>query len=151
MSIFAKFTGFYYFFYLILNYYFRLIFSQSLISLTLIEDFLAYFDEKGWDSSEDSLAKLLGEKWGWQHALDYFRMDGSTPVAVRKKMAELFNDSENLRARLFLISTKAGGLGINLCAANRVVIFDASWNPTHVGNFVVLFCCFFFFIPNKKF
>merc|ERR1712038_1472306 len=58
-------------------------------------------------------------------------MDGSTSVDSRKKWCSVFNEEENHRTRLFLISTKAGGIGINLVAANRVIIFDASWNPSH--------------------
>ena len=58
-------------------------------------------------------------------------MDGSTAPDQRKKWCNYFNKASNTQMRLFLISTKAGGLGINLVAANRVIIFDASWNPAH--------------------
>ena len=67
----------------------------------------------------------------WQEGRDYYRMDGSTSPDVRKKWCNYFNKVSNHRMRLFLISTRAGGLGINLVAANRVIIFDASWNPAH--------------------
>ena len=63
--------------------------------------------------------------------MDYFRMDGGTDIGKRDKQIDLFNDTKNKRARLFLISTKAGGIGINLVAANRCVLFDASWNPAN--------------------
>ena len=67
----------------------------------------------------------------WHLNADYFRLDGSTTAELRRNWCNIFNNPSNLRARLFLISTRAGGLGINLVAANRVIIFDASWNPSH--------------------
>uniref|UniRef100_A0A669BB92 DNA helicase n=1 Tax=Oreochromis niloticus TaxID=8128 RepID=A0A669BB92_ORENI len=91
-----------------------LVFSQSLISLDLIEDFLE-----------------LACEGKWYRNIDYYRLDGSTNATTRKKWAEEFNDTSNTRGRLFLISTRAGSLGINLVAANRVIIFDASWNPSY--------------------
>ncbi|XP_078601570.1 uncharacterized protein LOC144876306 isoform X5 [Branchiostoma floridae x Branchiostoma japonicum] len=107
-----------------------LVFSQSLLSLDLIEDFLEYLD--GLAQSEDPKAdEWMNGKYGWGRNLDYFRMDGSTSAALRERWAEIFNSPDNERARLFLISTRAGGLGINLVGANRVIIFDASWNPSH--------------------
>ncbi|CAL9685748.1 unnamed protein product [Knipowitschia caucasica] len=99
-----------------------LVFSQSLISLDLIEDFL----------KEAHRARVTQGKAGsWIKNIDYYRLDGSTNALLRKKWAEDFNNCSNGRGRLFLISTRAGSLGINLVAANRVIIFDASWNPSY--------------------
>ena len=61
--------------------------------------------------------------------IDYFRIDGRISNESRKSQVDSFNDVEN-DARLFLISTRAGGIGINLIGANRAIIFDACWNPT---------------------
>ncbi|XP_051903435.1 transcriptional regulator ATRX-like isoform X3 [Hippocampus zosterae] len=99
-----------------------LVFSQSLVSLNLIESFLTVSHRRRKDSSE-------GER-SWIKNLDYYRLDGSTTIALRTKWAKCFNNITNARGRLFLISTKAGSLGINLVSANRVIIFDASWNPS---------------------
>ncbi|KAL0242626.1 hypothetical protein GEMRC1_005189 [Eukaryota sp. GEM-RC1] len=56
------------------------------------------------------------------------RLDGSMRSLDRKKAMEVFNDPEG-DCFCFLLSTRAGGLGINLTAADVVVIFDSDWNP----------------------
>lgn len=53
-------------------------------------------------------------------------LDGSTPVNTRKKRVEDFQAG---KGDLFLISLKAGGLGLNLTAADYVFLLDPWWNP----------------------
>ena len=67
----------------------------------------------------------------WNKDEDYYRIDGSVNLMDRKNYVDGFNDLDNLRGRLFLISTKAGGIGINLVGANRCIVFDSSWNPCY--------------------
>jgi DNA excision repair protein ERCC-6 len=52
-------------------------------------------------------------------------MDGSTAVYARAPLIHKFNT--NLDIFVFLLTTKVGGLGINLTGADRVVIFDPDW------------------------
>ncbi|KAJ3129731.1 hypothetical protein HK100_008455 [Physocladia obscura] len=58
----------------------------------------------------------------------YFRMDGTTPIKLRIGMVDSFNADSSIT--VFLLTTKVGGLGINLTGANRVLIFDPDWNPS---------------------
>ena len=80
-----------------------LIFSQMTRMLDLIE---SYLEQKG--------RKVC-------------RIDGSVPWQERKKQMDLFNTDPNYG--VFLLSTRAGGLGINLTAADTVIIYDSDWNP----------------------
>ncbi|KAF9288961.1 hypothetical protein BGZ68_010286 [Mortierella alpina] len=57
------------------------------------------------------------------------KLDGKTPMMDRQDMIHEFNHSDNYD--LFLISSGAGSQGVNLVSANRVVIFDVGWNPSH--------------------
>ncbi|EIW66754.1 hypothetical protein TREMEDRAFT_70028 [Tremella mesenterica DSM 1558] len=56
------------------------------------------------------------------------RLDGSMSVPKRNKTVERFNNPEN-KEFVFLLSSKAGGCGINLIGANRLILFDPDWNP----------------------
>merc|ERR1712233_49258 len=81
-----------------------LLFCQMTQLMTILEDYLAWRGHK------------------------YLRLDGTTKSEERGDMLREFNqkDSEYF---IFLLSTRAGGLGLNLQTADTVIIFDSDWNP----------------------
>lgn len=81
-----------------------LMFCQMTQCMTIIED---YFNFKGYK---------------------FLRLDGMTKSDERADMLKIFND-KNSEYFIFLLSTRAGGLGLNLQTADTVVIFDSDWNP----------------------
>jgi ATP-dependent DNA helicase len=59
-----------------------------------------------------------------------FRIDGAVSVDERARlMKEFNNDKSDDACKLFLLSTRAGGLGVNLVAADTVIFYDTDWNP----------------------
>ena len=58
----------------------------------------------------------------------YRRMDGATPVSQRMTLIDEFNTDANVF--VFLLTTKVGGLGVNLTGADRVLLYDPDWNPS---------------------
>ncbi|EEA24894.1 DNA repair protein rhp26 [Talaromyces marneffei ATCC 18224] len=59
---------------------------------------------------------------------NYRRMDGETPIHRRQLLVDEFNNSPDIH--VFLLTTKVGGLGVNLTGADRVIIYDPDWNPS---------------------
>ncbi|WPH01038.1 Hypothetical protein R9X50_00387200 [Acrodontium crateriforme] len=57
----------------------------------------------------------------------FFRLDGSTAMNTRQDMIDEFHNDTSIP--VFMLSTKAGGAGINLACANKVIIFDSGFNP----------------------
>ncbi|TMW59997.1 hypothetical protein Poli38472_000039 [Pythium oligandrum] len=81
-----------------------LIFCQMTSMLDILEDYLRYFN------------------------YEYCRLDGQTKGEDRDNMMEDFNRPDSTKFA-FLLSTRAGGLGINLATADIVILFDSDWNP----------------------
>ena len=57
----------------------------------------------------------------------HLRLDGQTPVKQRMQLIDKFNNDPSID--VFLLTTKVGGVGINLIGATRVLIFEPDWNP----------------------
>lgn len=81
-----------------------LMFSQMTQCMTILEKFFEYR--------------------GYKH----LRLDGGTSADEREKRMYMFNDPDSPYF-IFLLSTRAGGLGLNLATADTVIIFDSDWNP----------------------
>ncbi|KAF8249851.1 hypothetical protein K440DRAFT_542631 [Wilcoxina mikolae CBS 423.85] len=81
-----------------------LIFSQFKKMLDIIEDWAEYL-----------------HKW------EVCRLDGGVSQDIRREQIRKFNNED--KARIFLLTTRAGGLGINLTSSDTVIIFDSDWNP----------------------
>uniref|UniRef100_A0A673NBQ0 Transcription activator BRG1 n=1 Tax=Sinocyclocheilus rhinocerous TaxID=307959 RepID=A0A673NBQ0_9TELE len=81
-----------------------LLFCQMTTLMTIMEDYFAYRNFK------------------------YLRLDGTTKAEDRGMLLKNFNDP-SFQYFIFLLSTRAGGLGLNLQTADTVIIFDSDWNP----------------------
>lgn len=72
-----------------------------------------------------SFLKMIGETLK-ENNIDYLYLDGTIPI---KQRAILVDEFQKGKAPLFLISLQAGGVGLNLTAANHVILLDPWWNP----------------------
>lgn len=66
----------------------------------------------------------------------YLRLDGTTKSEDRGQLLTMFNAKDSPYF-IFLLSTRAGGLGLNLQTADTVVIFDSDWNPHQVHTYFI--------------
>lgn len=62
------------------------------------------------------------------HGYIYLRLDGTTKVEQRQVLMERFNSDKRIFA--FILSTRSGGVGVNLTGADTVIFYDSDWNPT---------------------
>jgi len=79
-----------------------------------------------WTQTLDLIERLCAQNNWPTH-----RLDGTMAITKRMKLVTDFNRPENEQAFAFLLSSKAGGCGLNLIGANRLVMFDPDWNPAN--------------------
>uniref|UniRef100_G3SMK0 SNF2 related chromatin remodeling ATPase 1 n=1 Tax=Loxodonta africana TaxID=9785 RepID=G3SMK0_LOXAF len=73
------------------------------------------------------LLDILEDYCMWR-GYEYCRLDGQTPHEEREEAIETFNAPNSCKF-IFMLSTRAGGLGINLASADVVILYDSDWNP----------------------
>ena len=89
---------------------------------------LLYFKHKILIFSQMTQLLNILERYFLFKGIKCLRLDGATKAEERGRQIELFSDNNN-DYMIFILSTRAGGLGLNLQAADTVIIFDSDWNP----------------------
>ncbi|XP_067621811.1 DNA repair and recombination protein RAD54-like [Eurosta solidaginis] len=110
-------------------------FSPELSGKFMLLDFMlasirANSDDKVVLISNYTQTLELFEKLARKRRYTYVRLDGSMTIKKRSKVVDKFNDPES-DCFLFMLSSKAGGCGLNLIGANRLFMFDPDWNPAN--------------------
>ena len=95
--------------------------------LEIIEEYVEQNNKILIFSQFTSVLKNIGKKLS-KNKIEYSYLDGQTKAVDRIKLVEEFNESD--QKKVFLISLKAGGTGLNLTSANTVIHFDPWWNPS---------------------
>jgi len=122
--------------------------SESLIDrCTFVPPLNTFISDSGKLSSMDTILKRLKaeghrvliyfqmtrmmdlfEEYLVKREYNYLRLDGSSKISHRKEIVEQWQTDEEMF--VFILSTRAGGVGINLTAADTVIFYDNDWNPT---------------------
>ncbi|WP_270302073.1 DEAD/DEAH box helicase, partial [Terrisporobacter petrolearius] len=95
--------------------------------LEIIKDYIEKDNKILVFSQFTSVLKNIGKKLN-KNKINFYYLDGSTPAKNRITLVDSFNNNEEIK--VFLISLKAGGTGLNLTSANTVIHFDPWWNPS---------------------
>ncbi|XP_020936514.1 probable global transcription activator SNF2L1 isoform X15 [Sus scrofa] len=99
--------------------------------MVVLDKLLAKLKEQGSRvlifSQMTRLLDILEDYCMWR-GYEYCRLDGQTPHEEREEAIEAFNVPNSSRF-IFMLSTRAGGLGINLASADVVILYDSDWNP----------------------
>ncbi|KAK0893854.1 hypothetical protein LTS16_012523 [Friedmanniomyces endolithicus] len=106
----------------------KFIVLEKLVEKLVLQDKKKILIFAGWTKTLDLCEDLLALKGGNGGSFRYLRLDGGKGRAERNLGIRLFNDRGN-DYQVMLISTRAGGLGLNLATATEVIFMDEDWNP----------------------
>ncbi|PCH43504.1 hypothetical protein WOLCODRAFT_164492 [Wolfiporia cocos MD-104 SS10] len=97
----------------------------------LLKALRAHTDEKCIIVSHYTSTLNILEEYCKKKSYTYHRLDGQTPAQKRQEYVNEFNKAPQAKRFLFLLSSKAGGVGLNLIGASRLCLIDSDWNPSH--------------------